>query len=288
VRKHRSAGRQFAVGGASSFVLQHGDGPPVVCLHGALASSFLYRKLLPALAAHGLRGVAFDLPGLGLAERPDRFDYSWSGLSAWTGRAIDALGIDRCHLVLHGTGGPVGFGWAIAQPDRVLSVTALNTVVDVAGYRRPFPVRQLTVPVAGRAWLALLRPPVSRLIFRRVGLADPAAVTNAEIDTYAALLRRGDRGRAFLRIMRGSELTSDKQTYFYEGLAALACPAQVIWGRDDPALGDARRQAVQDALGVDDPVLLPGRHFIPEEQAPAIAAAVAGLAASQRPGAPGR
>jgi haloalkane dehalogenase len=43
----------------------------------------LCRKLLPVLAAHELRGVAFDLPGLGLAERPVAFDYNWTALGEW-------------------------------------------------------------------------------------------------------------------------------------------------------------------------------------------------------------
>ena len=62
---------------------------------------------------------------------PSDFDYSWSGLAAWTGEAIDALGLDRVHLVVHDIGGPIGFEWAIRNPDRVLSVTVLNTLVDV-------------------------------------------------------------------------------------------------------------------------------------------------------------
>src|SRR3954471_11988709 len=86
VEKHRSAGHTFEAGGVRSFVLDEGDGAPVVCLHGVPASSFLYRKLLPELSARGLRGVAFDFPGLGLAERPADFDYSWSGLARWSGQ----------------------------------------------------------------------------------------------------------------------------------------------------------------------------------------------------------
>lgn len=46
----------------------------MVCLHGVPSSAFLYRKVLPELAAGGLRGVAFDFPGLGLAERPKEFE----------------------------------------------------------------------------------------------------------------------------------------------------------------------------------------------------------------------
>jgi pimeloyl-ACP methyl ester carboxylesterase len=54
-------------------------------------------------------------------------DYSWSGLARWSARAIDALGIDRCHLVVHDIGGPIGFEWAIAHPERVLSLECFCT-----------------------------------------------------------------------------------------------------------------------------------------------------------------
>src|SRR3954467_4073360 len=94
IERHRAAGREFEAGGVRSFVREQGKGDPVVLMHGIPASSFLYRKVLPLLAEQGLRGVAFDLPGLGLAERPANFDYTWTGLGRWTGEAIDALGID--------------------------------------------------------------------------------------------------------------------------------------------------------------------------------------------------
>ena len=283
VEKHRSSGRAFEAGGVRSFVLEQGHGPPVICLHGVPSSSFLYRKLLPELAGQGLRGVAFDFPGMGLAERPAEFDYSWSGLARWSARAIDALGIDRCHLVAHDIAGPIGFEWAIVHPERVLSLTALNTVVDVAGFRRPWPMHPFSIRIVGEAWLALMRPPAWRWMFRHVGLADSTTMGNAEIDAYLALLKREDGGRAFLRIMRGFELTQTKQTFFYEGLASRPYPAQVVWGQNDPALGDRRRHAVQNALRVETPILLPGRHFLPEDQAAAISAAVAQLATRVAP-----
>src|SRR6202165_4126884 len=116
VESHRLSGMTFEAGGVGSFVLERGDGAPVVCLHGVPASSFLYRKVLTELASQGLRGVAFDFPGLGLAERPTDFDYSWSGLARWTAHPIDALGLDQCHLVVHDIGGPIGFELAITPP----------------------------------------------------------------------------------------------------------------------------------------------------------------------------
>ena len=279
IEAHRACGRPFTADGVSSFVLDQGQGAPVVCLHGVPASSFLYRKLVPELARRGLRGIAFDFPGMGLAGRPAGFDYSWSGLARWTASAVDALGIDRCHLVVHDIGGPVGFEWAIAHPERVLSVTALDTVVDVAAFRPPWPMRPFAVPGLGELWLAGLQRPAWRGLFRREGIAVRGSVSAAEIDAYLALLKREDGGRAFLKIMRGFELTPAKQDFYYQGLAARPpYPVQVIWGQGDRMLGARRRQAVLDALGTTDYSLIPARHFLQEEQAPVLAAAVAELA----------
>lgn len=278
IAAHRSSGRAFQAAGVGSFVLDQGEGPAVVCLHGVPASSFLYRKVVRGLAARGLRGVAFDFPGLGLAERPRDFDYTWSGLARWTAAAIDALGIDRCHLVVHDIGGPIGLEWAIGHQDRVLSVTALDTVLDVAGFRRPWMMQPFAYPGIGEAWLAGLRPPMSRRIFRYVGLTDRSAMSVAEIDAYFDLLKRGDGGRAFLRIMRGFELTPAKEEFLFEGLASRSFPAQVVWGSDDPALGAGRRRAVLNALKLDDATLLPARHFLTEDQAIPVTEAITRLA----------
>jgi haloalkane dehalogenase len=275
IEQHRAAGHGFEAAGVASFVREDGDGPLAVMLHGVPASSFLYRKVLGELAGRRVRALAFDFPGLGLADRPHDFDYSWHGLARWLGAALDALGIERCHLVVHDIGGPIGFEWAIRNPQRVLSLTALNTLVDVGEFRRPWPMHPFSLRGIGEAWLVGLRPPASRWIFRHLGLADKAAMSNAEIDAYTALLKRTDGGRAFLRIMRGFELTDAKQRFLYDGLAEHHFAAQVVWGRHDPALGQKRRLAVQEALGVENPVLLPGRHFLQEDQAPAVADAIA-------------
>ncbi len=276
---HQAAGRRFEAGGVRSFVRDEGGGGDVVLLHGVPTSSFLYRKLVPALAGQGLHAYAFDLPGLGLAERPEEFDYSWSGLSRWTGEAIDALGIERCHLVVHDIGGPIGFEWAIRNPDRVLSVTALNTLLDVATFKRPWTMRPFATRVAGEAWLAMLQPSVGAQLFYLQGIQNKAAVPRAEVLAHIHLLKHNDRGRAFLRIMRGFELTEEKQRYLWQGLADRPWPARIIWGERDPVLGLDRLHVVESVLGIDDPILLPAKHFLQEDQAPAIATAVADLAA---------
>ena len=118
LERHRASGQVFTAGGIGSFVLDEGprDGEAVVCVHGVPASAYLYRKVVPALATRGLRGIAVDLPGLGLAERPADADYSWTGLGRWLGSAIDALELDRFHLVVHDIGGPIGLEVAAADP----------------------------------------------------------------------------------------------------------------------------------------------------------------------------
>jgi pimeloyl-ACP methyl ester carboxylesterase len=278
IEAHEAAGRRFEAGGVESFALEAGEGAPVVLMHGVPVSSFLYRKVVPELAERGLRGVAFDLPGLGLAERPRDFDYSWSGLAAWTGAAIEALGIERCHLVVHDIGGPVGFEWAIRHPDRVLSLTALNTLVDASTFHRPWTMHPFSIRGLGELWLRGTPRFLFAQLFYLQGVADRAAVPRGEVYAHHALLRRGDNGRAFLKIMRGFELTEAKERFFFDGLIGHPYPAQVVWGRDDPALGENRRLAVQRALDVDDPTLLPAKHFLQEDHPAEVAAAIAGIA----------
>jgi haloalkane dehalogenase len=282
VAAHRAAGRPFEAGGVRSFVRDGGDGPAVVLVHGVPTSSFLYRKLIDPLAEEGLRAVAFDFPGLGLSDRPDRFDYSWSGLAHWMGEAIDALGMDRCHLVVHDIGGPIGCEWAVRNPDRVLTLTALNTLLNVATFRRPWVMQPFAVRGLGEIWLRTTPRPVFAELFYRQGVADRSAVSRAEVYAYRELLRREDGGRAFLRIMRGFELTAEKQRLLWDGLAERPYPAQIVWGERDPALGIGLLRVAQEVLRVEAPVRLPAKHFLQEDQAPAIAAAVADLARRAR------
>ena len=138
VADHRAAGRAFTAAGLTGFVREAGDGETVLCMHGVPTSSFLYRKVLDELAARNVRCVAFDLPGLGLADRPENFDYTWTGLGQYSVAAIEALELQSFHLVVHDVGGPVGFELAAAVPDRVKSLTVLNTIVDVDTFKRPW------------------------------------------------------------------------------------------------------------------------------------------------------
>jgi len=279
IADHRAAGREFEAAGVRSFVREQGEGDPVVLMHGIPVSSYLYRKVLPLLADRGLRGVAFDLPGLGLAEKPEDFDYSWSGLGRWTGQAIDALGIERCHLVLHDIGGPIGLEWALRNQDRVKSLTVLDTLIDVAHFRRVWSMDLAAPPVIGPLWVATIRPPAARWLFYLQGIADRASTPAYEVDAHIALVHADGGGRTFRKIVRGFELTEEKERFYVDGLREARWPAGILWGDRDPALGEERRRAIEEALSVT-ATILPAKHFLQEDQAPAVAGAIADLAAS--------
>ena len=282
---HRQAGRQFQAAGVRSFVREQGNGPAVLCIHGMIGSSFLYRKVLADLAARGMRGVAFDLPGFGLADRPPGYDYSWTGLGKFCVAAVDELGLDRFHLVVHDIGGPVGFELAVAAPGRIASLTLLNTTIDVTDFKSPWSMEPFRHRGIGELWMRFLTAPAFRFLMRLQGIGDPATVSNAELDTYLALIKGPDHGRAFLQIMRSTERTPAKQARYRAAVRDVPYPVQAIWAADDPAMtlavyGEKARAAARlSRLHT-----VPGKHFPQEDQAPAIAQKIAELALLQQPG----
>lgn len=288
IDQHRRAGRQFAAAGVESFVRDEGDGPAVLCLHGVPSSCFLYRKVLAELAGRRLRGVAFDLPGLGLAERPVDFDYTWTGLGRFCLEAVDALKLERFHLVVHDIGGPVGFELATAAPDRVASLTILNTIVAVDTFKRPWSMEPFARRGVGEIYLRTLTKPTFRMLMRLQGIEDMGAVSRAELDAYVDLLRREDGGAAFLRIMRGFERTRQKSDLYASALRDVPYPVQIVWGDRDPALKLAvQGEQARQIAGLEAIHRVPAKHFLQEDRAPAIAECIGRLAGSAHFGAGG-
>jgi haloalkane dehalogenase len=280
VEAHRAAGSAFVAGGVRSFVRTEGAGDPVLLVHGLPASSFLYRKVLPELSGRGLRPVAVDLPGLGLADTPADFDYRITGLGRWLTDAVDALELGRVHLVVHDAGGPVGFELARREPERIRSLTILDTVLTLP--TRPFPgelysrVSDHVGPIMGstRLW---------QLMMRRVGVADPAAISDAEIDAYRLLALGEQAGAGYLRIMRALRQRGAVGSYRdVVDHTRVPYPVQVLWGGSDPILAlRTHGMEMLTATGLDAMTVVEGRHYLQEEAAPQIAAAVHQLAASR-------
>jgi pimeloyl-ACP methyl ester carboxylesterase len=284
---HRNAGQTFTAGGVRSFLRAEGDGEPVVCIHGMLGSSFGYRKVIRELAVRGLRGIAWDLPGFGLTERPRGYDYSWTGLERFCVAAVNALNIDRFHLVVHDIGGPVGFELAAACPGRVLSLTILNTVVDVTGWTPPWTMRPFRWPIAGELWAAGMVPPAFRFLMKLQGIGDVSQVSKAEINTYRTLMKGDDRGRAFLQVSRSAQATASKQELYRQVVGGQSYPVQVVWAAQDPAMpAGTYGEKARAAAGLPAIDRIPGKHFPQEDQASAIADRVASIVLSAKNNAP--
>lgn len=276
IADHEAAGFLFEAAGVQSFARDVGEGPVVLCMHGVPSSSFLYRKVLPGLAARELRGMAFDLPGLGLAGRPDDFDYSWTGLGEFAVSAVDALGLDRFHLVVHDIGGPIGFELAAKMPDRIESITVLNTLVNVASFKKPLSMRPFESSKLGPLYLKSLTRLGFRQLMRLQGVADMSSVPKAELDAYVGLLKRDDGGKAFLQIMQSFETTPEKQALYRSTLGDPRYPVQIVWGDRDSALKiDTFGEAARQAANTDTIHRLPGKHFLQEDQADELAELIA-------------
>jgi len=107
--------------------LENGRGPPVLLLHGASlgSSADVWTQNIPAFAEHGFRVFAFDQPGFGLSDNPP--DHSVAYRKRFILAFMDALKIDRAHLIGHSQSGRIAIDLAFAQPPRIAKVVVLGT-----------------------------------------------------------------------------------------------------------------------------------------------------------------
>jgi pimeloyl-ACP methyl ester carboxylesterase len=104
----------------------------VVMIHGNSESSRAWNPWVPHLARHH-RVVRPDLPGFGASPLPA--DYTWTAaeLAADIARFLDALGIERCHLVGAKYGGSACMRLACDQPARLISLSLFSGAVRGSG-----------------------------------------------------------------------------------------------------------------------------------------------------------
>jgi len=103
-------------------------GPVVLLMHGEPTWSYLYRKMIPILAAAGARVVAPDLVGFGRSDKPsDRGDYSYARHVEWMSRWLVAMDLGDVTLFCQDWGGLIGLRLVAAFPERFARVCASNT-----------------------------------------------------------------------------------------------------------------------------------------------------------------
>ncbi len=103
------------------------DGKIVLMLHGEPSWSYLYRHMIPPVAASGLRVLAPDLIGFGKSDKPSaRSDYSFSGQVAWLRHWIEALDLKDITLVCQDWGSLIGLRLAAESPERFSVILLSN------------------------------------------------------------------------------------------------------------------------------------------------------------------
>ena len=101
---------------------------PVLCLHGEPSWSYLYRKMIPVIAAAGHRVVAPDLVGFGRSDKPAaRSDYSYHRHVDWLRAFVETLELRNVTLVCQDWGGLLGLRLVAEHPDRFARVVVANT-----------------------------------------------------------------------------------------------------------------------------------------------------------------
>src|SRR5436309_1155987 len=119
---HDAKGRDLThrlvdVMGIPTYVVDAGDGPPVVLLHGYGDTADGWRRVVPGLL-DTQRVVALDLPPFGRSGQPKAsklLDFYKEFLPA----LLDELEIESTTLIGHSLGGAIGLHFTLAHPERV-------------------------------------------------------------------------------------------------------------------------------------------------------------------------
>jgi pimeloyl-ACP methyl ester carboxylesterase len=229
-------------------LLTAGQGEPVLCLHGLGGTKASFLPTVAALA-DSYQVIAVDLPGFGESDKPLAAAYDAPYFSRAVARLLEALEIERAHLVGNSMGGRVAIEVGLREPHRVGQIALLSPAL--AWLRE-------------RQWRWLLQLPLPRL-----GLIQPAprAVTEAIVRRFVP---GGDDGWAaagvdeFLR----SYLTPRGRAAFYEAarniyldephgeeglwtrLRELSAESLFVWGRHDRLVPISFMKHVERALPV--------------------------------------
>ena len=103
------------------------DGRPVLMMHGEPSWCFLYRKMIPPVAAAGFRVLAPDLIGFGKSDKPtSKGAYTYARHVAWMQEWFEALDLRDAILACQDWGSLVGLRLVAAMPDRFAGVVLSN------------------------------------------------------------------------------------------------------------------------------------------------------------------
>src|SRR5215813_14960034 len=222
------------VGDAAINMIEWGNGPPALLLHGNPDSGVMWEPIGKRLAAQ-LRCFAPDLPGFGRSEVPTDYEPSLDGMARFVEQLLRAADIKPpVDLIAHDFGGPFAFAWAVKHSGSVRRIVAINTVF-FSDYHWHVWARVWRTPVLGELSMAVM----NRLMFgRELRRGSGRRMPEEHIDRTWALITRRMK-REVLRLYRAADPSRFKG--WEDELLALTAtiPTLVIWGDDDPYISSS-------------------------------------------------
>jgi len=235
----RTDDRFVKVDGRNVRYLEEGSGAPAILLHGSSlgSSADVFRRNLHALAPHGIRAIALDLPGFGKSDAAD--PTSAALRKTFVLRFMDALGLKRAALIGHSSAGSTVVSMALTHPGRISHVIILGT-----GSLLP-PLETAAGKVGGRGEAAQARLE-ERMMRQEPSLADTRALLEANLFHHELitpeeleLRHQNSIGRCFeqfvLRHAEAPPLAGGGPVPLWQRLAELEMPLLLIYGREDRA-----------------------------------------------------
>jgi pimeloyl-ACP methyl ester carboxylesterase len=254
-------------GGTRTRLIQAGPADAaeaVVFVHGNPGSADDWEGLVGAVAAGtGKLAVAFDLPDFGETVAPADFEHSTPAYANFLGEALQELGVERAHLVLHDFGGAIGLTWAMAQPDAVSSVTLIDTGL-LPGYRWHYLARIWRTPVLGELFQAITTRRGYRFALSR---NEPRGLPREFVETMYSHYDRRTR-QAVLKLYRATPDPGGMSESLIGLLRPREIPALVIWGEHDVYLPSSYAYRQREAFPSADVHVLPASGHWPHADAP--------------------
>ena len=115
------------VGDARVHYIDEGEGEVILCLHGEPSWAYLYRKMIPILAARH-RVIAMDFIGFGRSDKyAEPAAYSFDMHFNTVVSLIEQLDLSGLTAVVQDWGGLIGLPVAASLPDRFARLVIMNT-----------------------------------------------------------------------------------------------------------------------------------------------------------------
>ncbi len=198
LRSDRVRVRSDHFGAIELDVRRTGDGPPLVCVHGLMTSSYSFRYLMPALADR-FDVIAFDLPGAGRSDAPD-VSYGPDEIADLIGDLMHELGVVGAPVIGNSMGGYLAMRLALRRPDAMSRLVNLHSP-GIATARMWALQIALSIPGSRLLLDRLVRRDPLRWAFRNVHYHDESLKSLEEAREYAAPLMTPAGRLAFARYL---------------------------------------------------------------------------------------